>query len=217
MAPPSADTGHPKTHRPLAVWWICAAFCAALGLAFAVLVLVGPDVRGTRIALRVTARFSFLLFWIAYAGRALAEVFGPSFQAVAARGRDFGLAFASAHLVHVGLIVWLYRISPDPPVSEAVFVFFGLGVVWTYVLALFSFKRPSRAIGSACLRIIRTVGVEYIAAAFSVDFVLGPLMNDLLQKQPKTILVYLPFSVLAVTGLALRLIALAERARHLQV
>jgi len=56
------------------------------------------------VALRATARWSFLLFWLAYAGGALATLFGPKFQALAHRGRDFGLSFASAHLVHLGLV-----------------------------------------------------------------------------------------------------------------
>jgi len=47
------------------------------------------------VALRATARWSFLLFWLAYAGGALATLFGPKFQALARRGRDFGLSFAS--------------------------------------------------------------------------------------------------------------------------
>jgi len=66
------------------------------------------------VALRATARWSFLLFWLAYAGGALATLFGPKFQALAHRGRDFGLSFASAHLVHLGLVARLYYVSPSP-------------------------------------------------------------------------------------------------------
>jgi hypothetical protein len=57
--------------RPKAAVWIGSAFCAALGLAALVLAALGPGERGTIAALQVTARFSFLLFWLAYAGGAM--------------------------------------------------------------------------------------------------------------------------------------------------
>jgi hypothetical protein len=37
---------------------------------------------------------------------------------LALHARDFGLAFASAHLAHVGLVAWLYYIAVDPPLSK---------------------------------------------------------------------------------------------------
>ena len=51
--------------------WMVAAFFIAAALATAVLMVFGVGERGTAIALRVTARWSFLLFWPAYAGSAL--------------------------------------------------------------------------------------------------------------------------------------------------
>lgn len=139
-------------------------------------------------------------------GGALAALFGSPFQAVARRGREFGLAFASAFLVHVGLVVWFYRISAQPPLSTAAFVFFAIGAAWTYLLALFSIRRLSQALGPRRWRILRVVGLEYIAFAFLVDFVAHPLRGD-----AKSLLGYLPFSILAVVGTVLRLAAWARR------
>ena len=183
-----------------------AAFCAALGLAAAVLATRGTDATGIRRALAVTARFSFLLFWLAYAGGALAALFGPTFQAVARRGRELGLAFAAALLTHVGLVVWLYQVSAQPPVSRTSFVFFAVGLMWTYLLALFSIKPLSRALGAGRWRVLRLVGLEYISFVFLSDFVTHPLHGS-----AKSLLGYLPFSILAVTGTALRLAAWARR------
>jgi hypothetical protein len=75
------------------------AFCAALALATIVLAVFGLGERGTDVALQATARLSFLLFWPAYAGGGLATL-GSVFAFLPHRARDFGLAFASAHLVH---------------------------------------------------------------------------------------------------------------------
>ena len=55
---------------------MAAAFLIALALAVIVLVIFGVGERGTSIALRATARWSFLLFWFAYAAGAIARLFG---------------------------------------------------------------------------------------------------------------------------------------------
>ena len=191
---------------PVTAVWMGAAFCMALGVAAIVLAALGTDGRGIRRALDATARFSFVVFWLAYAGSALAKLFGSTFQAVARRGREFGLAFASAHLVHVGLVVWLYRISTQPPVSNGTFVFFGVGVMWTYLLAFFSIQRLSHLLGPWRWRTLRLVGLEYISFAFLSDFVNHPLHGT-----ARSLLAYLPFSILAVLGTLLRLAAWARR------
>src|ERR1700739_2690181 len=54
-----------------------AAFLIAFVLAIIVLAVFGAGEHGTDLALRVTARWSFLLFWLAYAGRAMAWLCGP--------------------------------------------------------------------------------------------------------------------------------------------
>jgi hypothetical protein len=97
--------------RPKAAVGIGSAFCAALGLAALVLAALGPGERGTIAALQVTARFSFLLFWLAYTGGAMTALFGPAFEPFKKRAREFGLAFASAHLVHIALVAWLTYIG----------------------------------------------------------------------------------------------------------
>ena len=74
--------------------WMGAAFGIALVIAIAVLVVQGADNRGTRLALELTARWSFLLFWLAYAGNAVAGLF--HIDSLAGSGREFGLAFAAA-------------------------------------------------------------------------------------------------------------------------
>src|SRR5580704_5273813 len=130
---------------PVAAVWMGSAFCVALGLAALVLAALGLGVHGTVVALKVTARFSFLLFWLAYAAGAMTTLFGPAFEPLKRRGREFGLAFASAHLVHLGLVAWLTYIGHAP--SRGVFLFFGVAVLWTYLLALFSIPRLQKGAG----------------------------------------------------------------------
>jgi len=112
-----------------------AAFLIAFVAAGIVLATLGIGVRGTDRALQVTARLSFILSWGAYAGGALVRLFGSAFRSTARRGRDLGLAFASAHSIHIALVVWLYRISSQPPLGPALFWFIAIGLMWTYLLS----------------------------------------------------------------------------------
>jgi hypothetical protein len=174
-------------------WWMGSAFAAAAVLAATILAAFGAGEHGTDIALRMTARFSFLLFWLAYAGAGLAAVFGPAFQPVQRHGRDFGLAFASAHLVHVGLIAWLCWIGALP--GAGVFVFFGPPLACVYILALFSIGRLRQALGRTGWWLLRTVAMTYIAYAFAADFLHYPQHG-----WARYAISYLPFAALSVAG-----------------
>jgi hypothetical protein len=182
---------------------MAASFGVALLLAIIVLAVAGTNEHGTVAALRATGRLSYLLFWPAYAGGSLARVLGPRLAPLAQRARCLGLAFAAAHLVHIGLVVWLYHISARPPLSETMFLFFAIAVAWVYLLALLSIARVARVVGRGLCRLLRTIGIEYIAFAFLLDFVITPLRLGV--ERPVE---YLPFAILAVAGPMLRIASL---------
>lgn len=190
---------------PPAALWMISAFCAALSLAGGVLAVRGTGEAGTLAALLATARLSFLLFWPAYAGGALVALFGSFFQPLKRRGRELGLAFASAQTVHLGLIGWLCAIGAVPAVGT--FVFFGIAALWMYLLVLFSIRRLNRAFGPRLWWVVRVVGMNYLAYAFFTDFMKNPLGGG-----TKHVLEYVPFVFLAVAGPALRIAALGQRA-----
>ena len=171
---------------------MAGAFATAAALAVAVLATFGADERGTVFALKVTARFSFLLFWLAYAGGGLALLVGPALTPLKQHGRELGLAFASAHVVHAGLIVWLCWIGAVP--GAGLFRFFGPPLAIVYILALFSIPRLQRRLGHGGWWLLRTAGMNWIAYAFAADFVGAPL-NGAAQ-----VVEYLPFAALSVAG-----------------
>jgi hypothetical protein len=179
------------------------AFLIAFVSAATALAIFGVGERGIVIALRLTARWSFLLFWLAYAGGAIARLFGPRLAGLASHGRDFGLAFSSAQVVHVGLVLWLFYLMPG---SNGGMVFFWVGILCTYLLALFSLPRLHAALGPPLWRILRTVAIEYIALVFAADFILLPLQAVGLGKYP---LSYLPFALMLVGGVGLRVASTA--------
>ena len=189
--------------------WMIAAFCAALALAAAILAVMGTGEKGTITALRMTARLSLLLFWLAYAGGGMATLFGPAFAIMARHGRDFGLSFAAAHLVHIGLIFWLFHISAKPFALTSWFIQFEIiGLVWIYVLAAFSVPRLRAAHSANLLRLLYAIGMEYIALVFFFNFVVLPIRTG--QVHPVQIFSYLPFSFLIVAGPILRWAAMAR-------
>jgi hypothetical protein len=188
--------------------WMGAAFGIALTIAATVLVLQGTGNKGIRLALELTARWSFLLFWLAYAGDAVAMLFGP--ENLARKGREFGLAFASAHLVHIGLVIWLSRILDRPVLPPGLFLFFAVGLFFIYLLAGLSFG-AAKKLNPAVWCTIKFVGMNYILIAFGRDFVLPVIHPKPSQLNPGHYLFYAPFML---ASIAAPLLVLAAHLRR---
>jgi hypothetical protein len=187
--------------------WMAAAFFISLALAAIVLAKFGAGEHGITQALRATARWCFVLFCLAYAGGALAKSCGPRFAVLARHGREFGLAFAAALSVHVALVLWLIRIAADP---QGAMLFFWAGVFCTYALALFSLPRLRDLLGERLWRIGCELALQYIALVFADDFIFEPLQGGGPDKYP---LSYLPFVILLIGGVGLRLAGFIWRPR----
>lgn len=185
--------------------WMVAAFLAGLAIFITVYAIAVPSQR-LGIALRDTARWSFLWFCLATYGGVLTTLFGSRFQVLARHGRDFGLAFASAHLVHVALAVWFLYVSPEP-FPRLPLVIFSIGVFWTYVLAVFSLSsKLSALLGPQRWKYVRTIGVEFIAFAYAFEF-----GGRILHGNRANAIHYLPLFAAAVGGPLLRIGATIKR------
>lgn len=188
-----------------AAGWMAVSFVVALALAVTVLAISGDGESGAALALRVTARWCFVLFWPAYAGGALAKLCGPRFAVLARYGREFGLAFAAALSVHIGLVLWLLVLAAD---QRTLMLFFWVGVACTYMLAAFSLPRLRDWLGLRLWRTLSEAAMQYIALVFAVDFIVDPLQASGVGRYP---LSYLPFVLMLVGGAALRLAARIRR------
>lgn len=187
------------TLRPVG-WWIAAALAANLLLAAIVFIALGAGNHGTETALRVTARAAFLWFWAAYAGGALTTLFGQTFLPLKQHGREFGLAFAAALLVHLCLVSWLCWIGAAP--AAGVFIFFGSAAAVTYLLAFLSFGNLHSMLGPHGWQLLRIIGMNFILYAFFKDFTHNPLHGGLLRAAE-----YVPFAAMAIVAPLLRLTA----------
>jgi hypothetical protein len=175
-----------------------AAFVVAAALVVAVRLIFGPG--SAVLALRTTARWSFLLFWLAYVGSPIAKLWG--FGGLARRGRELGLAFASAQLVHVAIVLWTG--------AGGGMLFFWIGILFTYLLALFSMPLLQNFLGLRLWRILLPVALNYIALVFAADFILGPLQTVGIGHYP---LSYIPFALMLFAGAALRIAALTVKSK----
>jgi hypothetical protein len=195
-------------HKSGAALWMGGALCAALAVAAAALTALGTDRHGVAAAVTATARVAFVFFWLASTGSAIAALFGPRGGGLGRHGREFGLAFAAALSVHLALVVWLFKISLRQPLGDAGIVYFGIGALWTYALALCSIATLRRVLPPPIWRLLNGVGIEYISLLFFLDFVVHPLRNGF--GHP---LAYAPFAFLVIAGSLLRWTAMARRWR----
>ena len=176
--------------------WMGTASGVALAVAAVVLGLNGPDNKSVRLALELTARWSFLLFFMAYACNALASLFG--WMVLKGRTREFGLSFASAHLVHVGLVVWLGFILGKVPLSGGLLLFFLIALFFTYLLAALSFGGV-KALGPAWPP-LRFLGMNYILIAFARDFILPVIHPKPEQYNLAHFVAYAPFAAMSIAA-----------------
>jgi len=177
--------------------WIGMALAVALLATCLVLGLAGAGEKPTRLALEITARWSFLLFWLAYSGNALAQLTG--WEWIGGHGRELGLSFAAAHLVHIGLVVWLSYLLGRIALTGGLLIFFLVGLFFVYLPAALSFGGV-QAIGRQAWRVIRFVGMNYILIAFGRDFVLPILHPKPAQHTLAHVLAYAPFAVMSVAA-----------------
>ena len=197
--------------------WMVAAFCAALGLAVGVVGVFGANSQGFLVALQATARLNLLLFWPAYVGGALTALFGNVFARLRDNSRYFGLAFAAALSVHLGLVVCLCATGKAPDAKT--FIVFGTAAVFVYLLALFSIPRVRWALPDRFWPPIRALAMNYIAFAFMKDFArhgIGSFWDILLYGTGdyRDIIMYVPFAALAIVGPILRLAAWIQKLRN---
>jgi hypothetical protein len=193
------------TRKHDAAWvWMIGALGGALALAGAVLAGYGTGPQGIGQAVRYTARWSFLFFWLSYTGGALAILFGPAFAGLARRARALGLAFAAALQVHIGLVIWLGVVIGQIPLQGGILLFFLIALFCTYLLVLLSFGIGTRNLGPLW-RPLLFLATTYILLAFGRDFVPGAFY---LNVQHWLLFVeYVPFALLSLIAIPLRLAA----------
>jgi DMSO/TMAO reductase YedYZ heme-binding membrane subunit len=182
---------------------------AVLSFTVAGLILAtGDDPReATRLALRTTARLSFVYFMLAFVATPLARL-RPSDATrwLVRRRRAFGVAFGGSMTIHVGCIARLYGLyAPERPpmVTDADFFVGVPGLVLVALMTITSFMAVRRRMTPALWRRLHRTGLWVVWSIFFLCLVdsVGRKETD----HPVT--AYYAFIAVLLAGLSLRVAA----------
>ena len=129
----------------------------------------GAAVEAIKFAMRSTARFSFLIFFVVFCiGPAHKLWPNATTQALLEWRRYIGVCFASVHSVHVWLIIFLFWITPEIdlaaniPVPLYELLLGGGALVLMYLMVATSFDRVTRIVGMRNWRRLHVIGMYSI-------------------------------------------------------
>jgi hypothetical protein len=180
-------------------WNIVAYSALIIGMLLAlILITQGINEQSMRIAIRATARTSCILFLLAFIASALRRIWSTKLsQWMRLNRRYLGLSFAVSHGFHALAIIGLAIVTPH----DAVYNNHGgnLGYLFIIAMTATSFSSTASWVGERSWQILHTVGMYYLWLAFIYTFA---------QKLTESTLVYLPFVILLIAAMILRLIVL---------
>lgn len=174
---------------------------ASMGILIALIaiaIIYGYSEVALRIAIRLTARSSAILFVLAFVANPLRQFFSNSVTRWLRTNRRYlGLSMAVSQGFHALAIVGLAVLASDPHYYSN----HGgnLGYLFIVLMAATSFRRTAKAIGDRWWYILHTVGMYYLWLAFTVTFA---------DRLSESIVLYLPIVSLLVASLLIRFVAL---------
>jgi DMSO/TMAO reductase YedYZ heme-binding membrane subunit len=150
-------------------------------------------------ASRYTARAGFPFLILTYSASSLARLWPSDLTKSLLRNRKWwGLAFATAHTIHLYALVNFLRAQPESPdylsLSPAI-----LAYVLLYAMVLTSWRGAYRALGKWWKR-LHTLGIHYIWLIFAAAYVLKAF-------EPSQHFVGVGFATIAFAALGLRVAA----------
>lgn len=180
-------------------WPMVLAVGAALLAMYAGLDKGGEDFERWAMASRWTARAGFPFFLTAFAASSLAALWpGQTTRALMRNRKWWGLAFASAHTVHLYALLRFISASPQEMNLLGLLPGFALYVV-IYAMAATSWPWAYRSLGRNWKRLHKT-GMYLIWGVFTLAYI-GKTADPELRQAGSVLLVF------ALSGLALRIMA----------
>jgi methionine sulfoxide reductase heme-binding subunit len=191
--------------------FIVVALLVHAGLAAGLLLAIGTDADATELALRTTARMSFVWFMLAFVASPLEELRPGRLSAwLVRRRRALGVVFGVSMLVHVGFILRLFALhapARPPMVTDADF-FVGIpGLLLVAAMTVTSLDALRRRLGPTAWKRLHATGIWVVWSIFFLCLIdsVGRKATD------HPVLAYHLFIAVLVAGLALRLAAAHRR------
>ena len=178
----------------LYVWEIVKCSTIVITTIFALILLFhGINEPSFRIAIRFTARYSCILFLLAFTASSLRRLKPtPLNNWLLTNRRYLGLSMAVSHGFHAIAIVGVAILTTDMMQNNLDAY---LGYLFIILMTITSFKRPAAILGRRKWRILHTLGMYYLWLSFTVAF--GMRLNE-------SWLLYSPFVVVLSLAFLLR-------------
>jgi methionine sulfoxide reductase heme-binding subunit len=184
--------------------FIAGATLLNAGVAATLLARAGSDIAATELALRTTARISFVWFMLAFVASPWQQLRPSRLSAwLLHRRRALGVIFGLSMSIHVGFIVRLFALhAPQRPpmVTDADF-FIGIpGLVMVGLLTVTSLEALKQRLGATRWRRLHTAGIWVVWTIFFLCLVdsVGRKTTD------HPVLAYHAFIAVLLLGLGLR-------------
>jgi sulfoxide reductase heme-binding subunit YedZ len=192
-------------------WPLVGAAASVVFLSVALVVLTSANpVEAARSAIRITARFSIVLFLLAFTASAVWRFWPNAWTSWQRRNRRyFGVSFAVSHFTHLAAIAALRRVAPEELAADAnaiTWIFGGLAYVFIAAMTLTSFDRTAQMLGPRAWSLLHTAGSYYIWLIFANSYIARAV------QMPE----YVPIAILVVSALVLRIAARVSRSRAQQ-
>lgn len=165
----------------------------------------GGDVEGIRLAIRMTARTSLVLFVLAFTASAMVELAPGGFTRWQRRNRRYlGVSFAVSHFIHLAAILSLAAIDRAlfwKLTNVTTIVLAGTAYLFIAAMAATSFDRAVAWMGPGRWRLLHLIGGWYVWISFAVA----------VGKRVPFDGFYWPMAVLVLAAGAVRLMAMMRR------
>ncbi|MGL5939064.1 MAG: hypothetical protein ACRC2S_01550 [Waterburya sp.] len=182
-------------------WQIVKWSTIIIGTAFLLILLIqGFNEASWRIAIRLTARTSCILFLLAFCASALRRFKTTAFTNWLVRNRRYiGLSMAVSHSFHAVAIAGVAFLTSENMVRDNHGA--NLGYLFIILMTITSFERPAAILGRRNWRILHTVGMYYLWLSFTYAFS---------ERLYESWLIYTPFVAVLILALSLRFIPIRQ-------
>lgn len=163
-----------------------------------IFICCGFNEESVRINIRLSARFSAILFWLAFSSSSIHFFLKNQLSFCLLHNRKFfGLGFANVHLIHLlFLIILQFRFHPVFEMAAASSIIGGgLAYVFLILMYITSFHRFSSLLKPNHWSLLHTIGGYWIWLIFFISYM----------KRVDTEIEYLPMVLIFITTIVLRL------------
>jgi methionine sulfoxide reductase heme-binding subunit len=178
-------------------WQIVKWSTIIIGTAFGlILIFQGVNEASWRVAIRLTARTSCILFLLAFCASALRRFKSTVFTNWLVRNRRYlGLSMAVSHGFHAIAIAGVAILTSENMVRDNHAA--NLGYLFIILMTITSFERPATVLGRRNWQILHTVGMYYLWLSFIYAFS---------ERLSESWLIYALFVTILILALILRFI-----------